>query len=100
MARAVGTDASVLVAGTHEVNISYPEKFHIIKRKDAKYYPNPMRVSMMNSTLADKLNQNRASFTEEEMDSAIKEIIKRIEKVKKVTEAITVESKKENKGFS
>ena len=100
IARAVGTDASVVVAGTHEVNISYPEKFHIIKKKDAKYYPNPMRVSMMNSTLADKLNQNRAAFTEEEMNSAIKEIIKRIEKGKKVTEAVTVEAKKENKGFS
>ena len=59
-----------------------------------------MRVSMMNSTLADKLNQNRAAFTEEEMNSAIKEIIKRIEKGKKVTEAVTVEAKKENKGFS
>jgi hypothetical protein len=80
IARAVGTDASVVVAGTHEINVSYPEKFHIIKRKDAKYYPNPMRVSMMNSTLADKLNQNRAAFTEKEMDEAIKDIIKRIEK--------------------
>jgi len=102
IARSVCTDASVVVAGTHEVNISYPEKFHIIKKKDAKYYPNPMRVSMMNSTLADKLNQNRATFTEEEMDSAIKEIIKRIENGKRVTESITVdvEQKKENKGFS
>ena len=102
IANAVGTPASVVVAGTHEVNISYPEKFHIIKN-DAKYYPNPMRVSMMNSTLADKLNQKRGVFTEEEQKSHIKEIIRRIEGGKKVTDAVTVKAKKEKKsekGFS
>ena len=101
IANAVGTPASVLVAGTHEVNISYPGKFHIIKN-DAKYYPNPMRVSMMNSTLADKLNEKRAVFSDDEMKSHIKEIIKRIEGGKKVTEAVTVKAKKEkdDKGFA
>ena len=98
IARAVGTDASVLIAGTHEVNVSYPNKFHIIKNK-AKYYPNPMRVSMMNSTLADKLNQKRATFSEEEIKSSIKEIVKRIEKNKKVKTATKKEDKL-NKGFS
>ena len=97
----VGTPASVMVAGTHEVNVSYPGKFHIIKN-DAKYYPNPMRVSMMNSTLADKLNQKRGVFTEEEQKSHIKEIIRRIEGGKKVTEAVTVKAKKvkDDKGFA
>ena len=102
IANAVGTPASVVVAGTHEVNISYPEKFHIIKN-DAKYYPNPMRVSIMNSTLADKLNQKRGVFTEEEQKSHIKEIIRRIEGGKKITDAVTVKAKKEKKsekGFS
>lgn len=101
IARAVGTDASVVIAGTHEVNVSYPEKFHIFKRKDAKYYPAPMRVSMLNSNLADKLNEKRAAFTEEEMNSFYKEVVKRIEKFssKKETKE-TVEIKKETKGFS
>ncbi len=101
IANAVGTPASVLVGGTHEVNVSYPGKFHIIKN-DAKYYPNPMRVSMMNSTLADKLNQKRGVFTEEEQKSHIKEIIKRIEGGKRVTDAVTVKAKKvkDDKGFA
>ena len=100
MAKAVGTPASVLVAGTHEVNISYPDTFHIIKN-DAKYYPNPMRVSMMNSTLSDKLNQKRGLFSDDEMKKHIKEIVRRIEGGKKVTEAITVKAKKEDdKGFA
>ena len=84
---------SVLVAGTHEVNISYPDTFHIIKN-DTKYYPNPMRVSMMNSTLSDKLNQKRGLFSDDEMKKHIKEIVRRIEGGKKGTETITVKSKK------
>jgi len=101
MASAVGTPASVVVGGTHEVNISYPGKFHIIKN-DAKYYPNPMRVSMINSHLADKLNEKRAVFSDDEMKCHIKEIIRRIEGSKKVTEAVTVKAKKEkdDKGFA
>tara|TARA_B100001564_G_scaffold18101_1_gene13811 strand:+ start:19979 stop:21013 length:1035 start_codon:yes stop_codon:yes gene_type:complete len=100
MAKAVGTSASVYIGGTHEVNVSYPDTFHIIKN-DAKYYPNPMRVSSINSTLADKLNEKRAVFSDGEMKKHIKEIIKRIEGGKKVTDAVTVESTevKSGKGF-
>ena len=102
MAKAVGTSASIVIAGTHEVNISYPEKFHIIKRDNVKYYPNPMRVSMMNSTLAEKLNEDRNAFTDEEITNAIKEIRKRIEKSDKISGSTTVKSieVKEKKGFN
>ena len=98
IAKAVGTPASVVIAGTHEVNVSYPDTFHIIKN-DAKYYPNPMRVSSMNSHLADKLNQKRAIFTTEEMETHIKEIVRRIEGDKKVTSK-KVKKEKSDKGFS
>ena len=56
---------------------------------------------MMNSTLADKLNQKRGIFTDDEMKGHIKEIIRRIEGGKKVTDAVTVKAKKEkdDKGF-
>lgn len=98
IAKAVGTPASVFVAGTHEINVSYPDKFHIIKN-NAKYYPNPMRVSTMNSTLADKLNQKRSVFTDEEIKSHIKEVVKRINGVK--VESNPVKKKDNNqKGFA
>lgn len=97
IAKSVGTDASVVIAGTHEINVSYPEKFHIIKN-NSKYYPNPMRVSMLNSTLADKLNQKRGAFSDDEMKSSIKEIIKRIEK-KNMTKNVEKEEIKSPKGF-
>ena len=100
MASAVGTPASVVVAGTHEVNISYPEKFHIIKREGVKYYPNPMRVSMINSMLSDKLNEERNAFTDDEIKDTIREIRKRINS-KVVRDSVTVKVKKEksDKGF-
>lgn len=102
IARAVGTNASVVIAGTHEVAISYPEKFHIIKRENVNFYSAPMRVSMLHSLLCDKLNEERNSFTDDEIDSAIKEIRKRIENTKKVTNSITVKANstgKEKAGF-
>lgn len=101
MAKAVKTDSSVVIAGTHEVNMSYPETFHIIKREGVKYHPAPMRVSGLHSMLCDKLNEERNAFTDEEIEESIKEIRKRIEKGKKVTESITIKEKKvkENKGF-
>ena len=98
MAKAVGTPASVLVAGTHEVNISYPDTFHIIKN-NAKYYPNPMRVSMMNSTLSDKLNQKRGEFTEEEIKGHIKDIVRKIEG-RKTTKVVKEVKEKAEKGFA
>jgi len=100
MASAVGTPASVVIAGTHEVNVSYPEKFHIIKREGVKYYPNPMRVSMMNSMLSDKLNEERNAFTDDEIKNAIREIRKRIDS-KKVRDSLTVKATtvESDKGF-
>lgn len=99
IAKAVRTPASVLVAGTHEVNVSYPNEFHIIKN-NAKYYPSPMRVSMIVSTLADKLNQKRAVFTDDEMKTAIKEIVRRIEKKDTTKKLNAREENKDSKGFA
>jgi len=98
IAKAVGTPASVFVGGTHEVNISYPDTFHIIKN-NAKYYPNPMRVSMINSTLADKLNQKRGEFSDEEIKGHIKEIVRKIEG-RKTTKVVKEVKEKTEKGFS
>jgi hypothetical protein len=80
MAKAVGVPSSVVIAGTHEVNMSYPDTFHIIKREGIKYYPAPMRVSGINSMLCDKLNEERNAFTEDEINNTYKEIVKRIAK--------------------
>lgn len=78
MAKAVGTNASVFVAGTHEINVSYPNNFHIIK-KDLPYYHDAMRISGFASNLSSRLNERRAEFSKDEILSHYNEIIKKIE---------------------
>jgi hypothetical protein len=82
--------------------MSYPDTFHIIKREGVKYYPGPMRVSNINSMLTEKLNEERNAFTDDEINTAYKEIVKRISRTGKVETKTTEvkEEKKENKGFS
>jgi ADP-heptose:LPS heptosyltransferase len=77
-ARAVGQKASVVIAGTHRNNVSYSDDFHIIER-EAKYYSSPMRICGMDSSLATRLNEDRIRFTDEEIETAYEEIVKRIE---------------------
>lgn len=84
IARAVNQDASVFITGTHKVNISYPDIFHMIER-DVPFYPSPMRICGFDSQLATRLNEPRVKFTEEEIETACSEIIERIEKNTKKT---------------
>jgi len=78
MAKAVNKNASVFIAGTHEVNVSYPNHFHIIK-KDVQFYPDAMRISEFASNLSSRLNEQRAEFSQEEMVIHYLEIVKKIE---------------------
>lgn len=80
-AKAVNQKASVLIAGTHKNNVSYPDDFHIIER-DCEYYSSPMRICSMDSSLATRLNEERIMFTTKEMNAAYEEIIQRIENQK------------------
>lgn len=80
-AKVVNTAASVLIAGTHKNNVSYPDVFHIIER-DCKYYPAPMRICSFDSSLAVRLNEERIKFTEKEKNDVYDEIISRLENKK------------------
>ena len=84
IAKGVGTPASVFIAGTHEVNVSYPndDSFHIIKN-DAKFYPIPIRLSQWTCELSERLNEKRTIFTPEERKTQIDEILSRIRGTKK-----------------
>jgi hypothetical protein len=97
-AKAVGTKASVLIAGTHKNNVSYPDDFHIIER-DCDFYPAPMRICSNDSSLATILNEERINFTEQEIKDAYDTIIKNIEG--KVEESIVSKNvSKKIKGLS
>ena len=83
IARAVNQDASVFITGTHKVNISYPDVFHMIER-DVPFYPSPMRICGMDSQLATRLNEPRVKFTEEEIETAYEYYDQEVESSKKI----------------
>jgi hypothetical protein len=80
--KALNKKASVVIAGTHRVNVTYGG-FHIIER-DVPFYPDAMRISSFQSHMASRLNESRIEFTQEEIETAYQDIIKNIEGEKKV----------------
>ena len=75
--KALNKPASVMIAGTHRVNITY-DNFHIIER-DVPFYPDAMRISGFQSHMSSRLNEPRIEFTQEEIETAYEKIITRIE---------------------
>jgi hypothetical protein len=75
--KALNKKASVMIAGTHRVNVTY-DGFHIIER-DVEFYPDSMRISGFQAHMASRLNEPRIEFTQEEIYNAYQEIIKNIE---------------------
>jgi len=65
IARATGTQGCVIMGGTDSVNMSYPDYFRIFQRKKPVY--SPMRISSVQSNLAERLNKECVEYTEEEI---------------------------------
>ena len=75
--KALNKPASVMIAGTHRVNITY-DNFHIIER-DVPFYPDAMRISGFQSHMSSRLNEPRIEFTQEEIETAYEKTTTRIE---------------------
>jgi len=94
--KALNKKASVVVAGTHKVNVTY-DGFHIIER-DAPFYPDSMRISGFHAHMSSRLNEPRIQFTQSEIEKSYQDIIKNIEGDKKV-ESQTQHSPKVSKSI-
>ena len=79
--KALNKKASVVIAGTNRVNVTY-DGFHIIER-DVEFYPDAMRISGFQAHMSSRLNEPRIQFTLEEIKTAYQDIIKNIEGDKK-----------------
>jgi len=77
MCKALNKKASVVIAGTHRVNVTY-NGFHIIER-NVPFYPDAMRISGFHSHMSSRLNEPRIYFTQKEIEIAYQEIIENIE---------------------
>lgn len=65
IARATGTKGCVIMGGTDAVNMSYPNYFRIVQRKKPVY--SPMRISALQSNLAERLNKECIEYTDDEI---------------------------------
>lgn len=79
MARAMNKPGTVIVGSTFAINTSYPNYFNIIERDVQKKY-SPIRISGLESHLADRTNEATVEFTDEEINKMYESIVKDIEK--------------------
>jgi hypothetical protein len=80
MARAFSIPGTVILGSTFVENITYPEWFNIFdKCKDTKVY-NPMRISDIDSNMANRLNESCMNYTQGEIQDICKKISTDIKK--------------------
>jgi len=79
MARAVNTPGTVIMGSTFAINTTYPDYFNIVERDVPKTY-SPIRISNLESHLADRVNETTIEFTDEEINKMYADIVSDIEK--------------------
>lgn len=79
MARAFDKPGTVILGSTFAINTTYPEYFNIYEKEGAKKY-SPIRVSGLDSHLADRYNDTLMDFNDEEINELYKSIVTDIEK--------------------
>ena len=73
IARAFNIPGTVIMGGTFEVNVSYPNHFRIYRNKFLPTYV-PIRISGIDCEFSDNLNDRAMDFTNEDIESIISEI--------------------------
>ena len=79
MARAVGTPGTVIFGSTFPINTSYPDYFQIIEKPGAKKY-SPIRLTGLDSTLSNRINDKLMDFEEKEINEIFKKICEDIDR--------------------
>ena len=79
IARALGIPGTVIVGSTFAINTTYPDYFNIVEKKDTKKY-SPIRISGLESHLADRANDTLMDFNDDEINKIYANILKDIEK--------------------
>ena len=79
IARSMNKPGTVIIGSTFAINTSYPNYFNIIERDVQKKY-SPIRISGLESHLADRTNEATVEFTDEEINKMYESIVKDIEK--------------------
>jgi ADP-heptose:LPS heptosyltransferase len=80
MARATNTPGTVIVGSTFAENSTYPDYFNVVSRNVNKRY-SPIRLSMTDSHLADRINEDTMNFTNDEINQLANLISSHLESV-------------------
>jgi hypothetical protein len=78
IAYSMETRGSVIMGATESINMSYPNFFNIIEKKQDKKYV-PMRLSNIDCNLAQRVNREIFNYDEEDLNDLYKIIVSHIE---------------------
>lgn len=78
IAKAHNIPGTVILGSTFAENVSYPNHFNIFEKKGNKKY-SPLRINGIDPHLADRINNTRMDFSDEEIDELVKSIEKDIQ---------------------
>lgn len=79
MARATDTPGTVIFGSTFPINTSYPDYFQIIEKAGEKKY-SPIRITGLDSVLADRYNDRMMDFEESDIVEIYNKIVADIER--------------------
>lgn len=79
MARSVGTPGTVIFGSTFPINTSYPDYFQILDKPTNKKY-SAIRITGLDSTLANRLNESCMTHSEKDLNDIYTAIVTDIEK--------------------
>lgn len=80
MARAVDTPGTVIIGSTFAINTTYPDYFQIYEKQGIEKKYSPIRVTGLDSHLADRYNDRCMEFSDKEIDELLEKIVVDIEK--------------------
>lgn len=79
IARALNKPGTVIIGSTFPINTSYPDYFNIIEKQGVKKY-SPIRITGLDSVLANRINETSMRFNEKELNDIYNNIVTDIEK--------------------
>ena len=78
MARALNKPGTVILGSTFAINITYPDHFQIIENENVEKEYSPIRLCGLDCHLADRINDRCMMFSDEDINSIYKAIVKDI----------------------
>jgi ADP-heptose:LPS heptosyltransferase len=77
IAKGFDKKGSVIMGGTHDINVTYPDHFTIHRNGIQPVY-NPIRITPKDSELADRMNEKTMVFSKEQLDYIIQHTINQL----------------------